>query len=105
MKKPLPRTELAADYREFLSAWRNHKRKQRLGWVPLRLLPITGLIAYELSRAVDRLRRRARPAEEDTGEWLNSVSGTFGAASAVRQIDIGEHLAAVGQAELKGCLR
>ena len=94
MKKPLPRAELTADYREFLTAWRNHRRKQRMGWVPLRRLPITGLIAYELSRArlIDFDGERVRPKNGRAKPGVNSVPGTFGAASEVRQVDIDEYL-------------
>ena len=94
MRKPFPQSELAADHREFLSAWRKVKWKKAGGWVPVRLLPITGIIAYELARArlIDFDGERARPRKTQAKPGVNSVKGTFGGASGVRQVDVEEYL-------------
>lgn len=39
------------EYQEFLQAYRAEKRNYPSGFVPARVLPLTGLMLYELERA------------------------------------------------------
>ena len=85
---------LREEFADLLAGWRTEKTNFAGGWVPVRLLPITGIIAYELARAkmvdfdgecIGPRKHRAAPAE-------TRATGTFGAASACRTVDVETYL-------------
>jgi hypothetical protein len=85
---------LREEFADLLAGWHAKKSNFGGGWVPVRLLPITGIIAHELARArmVDFDGERIRPRKHRATSAETRAKDTFGAASACRTVDVETYL-------------